>query len=266
MIQKLLLVIILFITLWTPINGQAHSHEEEVQSLMLNFIMDDALWLAQTERYIEAHHLLEIFSEEFTKMMAENPQLQMAEVRIISVAHQQTLASLSDTTLPHEEKIRQLKKMRLVVDAMTSKYQPMWVAMEDPIIMTFQQLKDTIDTRDAASYQQMYQRLLLEYDMIHPSVRMDIKPEQIQKVDAHMEYLDKNRDALLAHSEEFNDVEVIEADLKALFKEFKEDETDPALLWVMISTGSIILLTLFYVGFRKYFAARRLELRKKQKD
>ncbi|MEN2454698.1 sporulation protein YpjB, partial [Bacillus sp. JR_15] len=40
-----------------------------------------------------------------------------------------------------------------------------------------------------------------------------------------------------------------------------QDEADPSLLWVILTTGSIILLTLTYVGFRKY----RAEKEKKQK-
>ncbi|MCG1023061.1 sporulation protein YpjB [Sutcliffiella horikoshii] len=262
---KNLIIAILLLLLLFPSGIKAHSHEP-LQPFALNFIMDDALQLVRTERYVEAHNLLDIFSDEFTKLMVGNQQIPMSEVRIISVAHQQSLSSLSDVTLPHEEKVRAVIRLRLAVDAMTSQHQPMWVEMEDTMVMTFQQLKDSVDTRDSDSYEQLYRRLLLEYDMIHPSIRLDVKPEHIQKVDAHIDYLDKNRQALLSHSEEFNDMEVIEADLKALFKELKEDETDPSLLWVMISTGSIILLTLSYVGFRKYLGAKKLEMRKKLKD
>jgi len=41
-------------------------------------------------------------------------------------------------------------------------------------------------------------------------------------------------------------------DLKNLFENMDEDEADPSLWWVIISTGSIIILTLSYVGWRKY--------------
>ncbi|CAG9622636.1 sporulation protein YpjB [Sutcliffiella rhizosphaerae] len=261
-VNKLLILALITVFIY-PVNSNAHSHDEQVESFILNYIMDDALQLVKTERYVEAHNLLEIFSEEFTQVLVSNQQIPMNEVRIISLAHNQSLASLTDTTLPHEERVRSVMKLRLVVDAMTSEHQPMWVEMEEPIVMTFQQLKDSIDTRDREMYQEMYSRLLLEYDMIHPSIRMDVKPEHIQKMDAHFEYLDKNRNNLLSHLEEFDDMEVIEADLKALFKELKEDETDPSLLWVMISTGSLILLTLFYVGLRKYLGTKKLERRKK---
>ena len=32
----------------------------------------------------------------------------------------------------------------------------------------------------------------------------------------------------------------------------KKDEADPSLIWVIISTGGMIVLTLSYVGWRKY--------------
>jgi sporulation protein YpjB len=31
-----------------------------------------------------------------------------------------------------------------------------------------------------------------------------------------------------------------------------QDQADPSLWWVIISTGSIIIMTLSYVGWRKY--------------
>jgi sporulation protein YpjB len=59
----------------------------------------------------------------------------------------------------------------------------------------------------------------------------------------------------------------MEEELKALFERVKEDEADPSLLWVMISTGSVILLSLSYAGFRKYRAEKaRIEKREINKE
>jgi sporulation protein YpjB len=44
----------------------------------------------------------------------------------------------------------------------------------------------------------------------------------------------------------------MEEELQNLFDRIKDDEADPSLLWVMISTGSIILLSLSYTGWRKF--------------
>lgn len=264
MIGRRLAVILLVLLLIIPTHLAARS-SENVQPLKLNLLTDDALQLVKNERYVEAHNLLDIFSEEFTKVMINDPMMPMDQVRIITIVHDRSMAALSDINLPQEEKVRALTSLRLVVDAMTSEYQPLWIEMEDPIITTFHQLKDSVETRDSKSYQTIYQRLLLNYDLIHPSLRMDVKPEYIKKVDSHIEFLYENRESLLASPESSEDLAVIEADLKSLFKELKEDETDPSLIWVMISTGSIIFLTLAYVGWRKFNADRKREKRKREK-
>lgn len=38
----------------------------------------------------------------------------------------------------------------------------------------------------------------------------------------------------------------------------EDDEADPSLWWVIISTGSIIIMTLSYVGWRKYQGDKEL--------
>ncbi|WP_078380203.1 sporulation protein YpjB [Sutcliffiella halmapala] len=262
---KRIIVLLLFLLLIIPTSFDAHSHTE-VQPLKLNILTDDALQLVKNERYVEAHNLLDIFSDEFTKVMMEERTMTMDQIRIITIVHDQSMAAMADLTLPHEEKVRAITRLRLVVDAMTSEHQPLWTEMEGSIMATFNQLKDSVEIRDSSSYQQLYQRLLLNYNLIHPSLRMDVKPEYIQKVDAHIDYLYEYRNELLSSSQSAEELQVIEADLKALFTELKEDETDPSLIWVMISTGSIIFLTLFYVGWRKYQADKKRAKRKKQKD
>ena len=65
-------------------------------------------------------------------------------------------------------------------------------------------------------------------------------------------------------------IEALQTDLQALFEEneTEEDEADPSLWWVIISTGGIIISTLSYVGWRKYKGEkeRREKIRKGQKN
>ena len=48
------------------------------------------------------------------------------------------------------------------------------------------------------------------------------------------------------------ELDALQYDLKTIFENMEEDEADPSLWWVIISTGSIIILTLSYVGWKKY--------------
>ncbi|WP_223702025.1 sporulation protein YpjB [Sutcliffiella deserti] len=261
---KKIFVIFLLLLLIFPLSFYAHSHTDR-HPLRLNNITDDALQLAKNEKYVEANNLLEIFFEEFSKVMLTERDIPMDQIQLITIVHNQSVEAITDDALPHEGKVRAMTRFRLVVDAFTSEHQPIWTEMEVPLLTTFHQLKDTIEMRDSDSYHNSYHRLLLHYDLIHPSLRMDVKPETIRKVDAHIEYLSENQNELLS-MQSMDQLAVMEADFKSLFENLKEDEADPSLIWVMISTGSIIFFTLSYVGWRKYEADRKIAMRKKGKE
>ncbi|MGA9225952.1 MAG: sporulation protein YpjB, partial [Mesobacillus sp.] len=90
------------------------------------------------------------------------------------------------------------------------------------------------------------------YNVIYPSMKIDINPETIQKIDAKVSFIDQYRPQILSEASSQEELEALESDLQTIFDEMTEDEADPSLWWVMISTGSIIILTLSYVGWRKY--------------
>ena len=87
-------------------------------------------------------------------------------------------------------------------------------------------------------------------------------------MDARIEFIDKYRPEILAENVSHMELEALEAELQLLFDEMTEDEADPSLWWVIISTGSIIILTLSYVGWRKYKGDQEKEkpLSRRQKD
>jgi len=90
------------------------------------------------------------------------------------------------------------------------------------------------------------------YNVIYPSMKIDINPETIQKIDAKVSFIDQYRPQILSEASSQEELDALESDLQTIFDEMTEDEADPSLWWVMISTGSIIILTLSYVGWRKY--------------
>ncbi|MGY3714101.1 sporulation protein YpjB [Sutcliffiella cohnii] len=259
-----LLIGIIAIFLCFPITQVTAADSKPYEKL--NDLLETSIQLSRQERYVEAHNLLEIFMDEFSKVMTTQKDVKMDDVRVIMSVHSQTKDTLMNGTVPHEEKVRNVMMLRLAVDAMSSEHQPLWTEMEEPIITTFQQLKHSVESKDENIFGQHYYRLIKTYNLILPSLRMDVKPEYIAKVDAHLQYLDQNKRTIIQDPTKMEQLNAMETDFRALFEQLKEDETDPSLLWVMISTGSIILLTLSYVAWRRYEAENRKRKRKKQKD
>ena len=83
-------------------------------------------------------------------------------------------------------------------------------------------------------------------------MKIDVSVENIQRLDARINFIDEYRAQVVNNMKSQQELDGLETDLKNLFENMDEDEADPSLWWVIISTGSIIILTLSYVGWRKY--------------
>lgn len=222
----------------------------------LDNISDQALQMVKLHRYEDANRLLEYFSEEFLLVTGNGRPFAMDELRIITVAHDEALEAIANNDLGHAEKMNKVTKFRLVIDAIVSTHQPLWAEMEDPIMTVFNDMKSAAYQGDNDRFDRELNSFLALYNVIHPSMNIDIDPVTIQKVDAKVSFIDQYRPQILQKASDREELDALQTDLQNLFDGLTEDEADPSLWWVMISTGSIIILTLSYVGWRKYIGNR----------
>ncbi|WP_079509539.1 sporulation protein YpjB [Mesobacillus jeotgali] len=218
----------------------------------LDNISDQALQMVKLHRYDDANRMLEHFSEEFLLVAGNGRPFSMDELRIITVAHDEALEAVGNVDLGHAERMNRVTKFRLVIDAIASTHQPLWAEMEGPIMTVFNDMKTAAYEGDNDQFHSNLNSFLAMYNVIHPSMKIDITPERIQKVDAKVSFIDQYRPQVLQEASSQEELEALESDLQNIFDDMTEDEADPSLWWVMISTGSIIILTLSYVGWRKY--------------
>jgi sporulation protein YpjB len=85
----------------------------------------------------------------------------------------------------------------------------------------------------------------------------------MQKIDSKIAFFDHYR-SRFAEQDWALQMDNFEEELKSLFSGAKEDETDPSLWWVISMTGGTIVLTLSYVGWRKYKGDKKEARRKKR--
>lgn len=218
----------------------------------LDQISDTALQLAKNERFEEAKEVLTYFSKEFLKLHAREQLKSADELRAITITHEGALKTLTASTLPTEERIDKVIQFRLVVDAIHSTHQPLWSEMKEPIMEAFQQLKQTVERGEQQAFETSLQQFLNQYEIIEPSVKIDVEPEWAKQVDIDLQRLQTPQFRQLSQDEQMKQLNDMEQHLQEVFDHVKKDEADSSLLWVMISTGSIIILTLTYVGWRKY--------------
>jgi sporulation protein YpjB len=232
----------------------------------LDVITDQALQLVKHQKYEDAKKLLTYFSDQFSKVTIHEKTFSMDEIRVITTTYEEAQQALTSTSNSHEARIQAVTRFRLVVDAIQSEHQPLWTEMESSVMTTFHTLKEAVSTGDFEVFQHELNDFLGKYETIYPSVRLDLEAVQSERIDAYVTYMDESRSELLKHESRMEHMQVMEVELIRMFKQMKEDDADPSLIWVIISTGSIIILTLSYVGWRKYKGDKDKQARRRLND
>lgn len=260
--KKLIIAIIFSMLL---INGKPAFADESYDWKSLNKIADTALQLAKQERFSESAQLLEYFAVKFEEIPIDRQVLSLDHYRTLSSTHQNAQELLLDEKVSANEKVRSLTKFRLVVDAMVSEHQPLWSSMEASIMETFSQMKSDVQEGDNQSFQHDFNEFLALYEVIYPSIQVDLDIQRIKRMDEHISVVENQLFHEIPETSQEKQLAVMEDELKAIFERVKEDEADPSLLWVMISTGSVIMLALSYSGWKKYRGEKE-KLSKREKN
>ncbi|GAA0347729.1 sporulation protein YpjB [Bacillus carboniphilus] len=247
-------------------NGIGHAASKTPLESLSN-LSEKALQLTKAGHFDRAELLMNQFSNQFSDLSSQFV-FSMDQVQVISIAHQDAVKALRNENLTFDDKVSRMVKFRLVMDALVSTHQPLWTQMEDSIMNLYNQAVAAAQEQNWQQFHLLYNSFLTQYDLIYPSIKLDAPTETVLKVDARVQYIDEYRPEVLTDPNGMMELEALAQDLKSLFNQSEEDEADPSLWWVIFTTGSIIIVTLSYVGYRKYKAEkpRRKKYPKKLKD
>jgi len=212
---------------------------------------DEALQLTKFSRLEEAKSILQRFADLFSEQGVKDKRFTMDQLRVLTVSHHEAMRAVTSIDMNQDERIRIVTSFRLAADAITSTHQPMWVEMEAPIMSDLQEVKNAALEGNEQAYNQSLNTFISTYTTIQPSLKIDLSAEKLQKLDSKITFIDRYR-SNFSEEEWAGHLEALEQDLKKLFTNPDEDEADPSLWWVISMTGSIIIVTLSYVSWRKY--------------
>jgi len=232
----------------------------------LDEISSYAWQLSKQKRFEESKQLLEYFDEKFKEVPLTDSDMSVDELHVISSSHQKALDTLIEKKASDEEKMKAVTQFRLVVDAIVSEHQPLWGTMEEPIMTTFSQLKSNMEEGNQEAFQHEWNKFLSLYNLIYPSLVIDVKEQNIKRVETHISAIEENMFLEVSSHTRLQQLIAMEEALQDIFDNSEEDDTDPSLLWVIITTGSIILLTLTYTGWKKYKGEKTFKIKKREQE
>lgn len=253
------IALILSISLILPYMVIANTDDDTASINKLDEISDEALQMVKLHRYDEAQRILNYFSNQFVVATGGNQILTSDELRAVTASHNEAVQAAASINMNHEDRLQSVTKFRLVMDTVSTSNQPLWAEMKNPIMSVLGEVKGAAEMGDIDAFHQNFNSFLALYDIIYPSIKLDIDSERIQQLDTRIKYVDQYRTQVLEEEDSMQELETLAADMEEIFEEITEDEADPSLWWVIISTGSIIILTLSYVGWRKYKGGKKKE-------
>jgi sporulation protein YpjB len=224
-----------------------------------------ALQLTQQGKYAEAKQLLEYFEKQFVNVKQKKLHLSMKELRILTAAHDQALRAVTNVSAAAEDRVTAVIEFHLVVDALHSKNQPLWLSTKNQLFTPFYKMKQAAEQKDDRSFQFYLNRFLSKYEMIHPALIVDLKEPAANRLDSEIRYLMNHRSDFFSQSNYLQHLDQVEKDFRALYDGTLEDSMEPTLPWVIISIGGIIVVALFYSGWQKYKAEKRMREKKRKK-
>ncbi|MED1922778.1 sporulation protein YpjB [Bacillus velezensis] len=229
--------------------------EDEGGLKELNDLSDTVFQMTRHSQYDEALQVLGYFKKKMTHVNS----LSGAEVRQVTLGFNDLVRVLKQADASDTEKIRAAAQFRLVMDAMEDHSDPLWGSLERPIMATFSALKEDVSGNGSENFNEKWNEFISLYDLIYPSLTMDVSAGQLDTVAKHIEVIEQDGFQQMTKGTKLERLTLLQQDLKRVFDKAERDDADPSLLWVILTTGGIIITALTYVGYRKYRAEKKKE-------
>ncbi|WP_017728009.1 sporulation protein YpjB [Halalkalibacterium ligniniphilum] len=245
------IITILIIMIIAPITSNAEMSTTNNTWKQLNHTADQILQMTKQEKYEEAKQLLDYFSTQFLALDHRGQGLTMTALRSVSTSFERAEVAVTAANSSVDERIAAVTEFRLVVDALVSEHHPLWLNSETNVMQAIKTMQEAVNREDYQAFQHRMNDFLRHYQIIRPALMIDLQPQHLQRLESQIHYLERFRtdpqqkglnQHLLLMEEEFTH----------LYKQVKEDATDPSLLWVIFLIGGTIILSLTYVGWKKY--------------
>lgn len=231
-------------------NGQARSENMQY----IDRLSNDALQLAKLGRMEDVRRIIAQIGVHLEQ--ETNVQLSTDEWRILVLSYDEVNKLVNEDGVDHDLLLSEITKFRLVVDAIATDYQPLWLDMEAMVIGTVDEAIEAFRAGDEEVFRNRMDAFFHTYELLYPSLVIDVPLEKMQRVDSYIQYVKMNIETILASDRASSELATLQKEVRSLFEDTEEDEADPSLWWVIITTGGIIVSTLSYVGYRKYRGER----------
>lgn len=260
----MILTLFLFSSFYPYTIHAAGSSEQSDHQLVK--LTKDILMLSKQQRYEDAVNLLQHFSEEFLQSTELKNKLSMDELKLVSTGYSEAKDALKAASMDVDERNNAVLSFHLLIDAIYSEHQPLWRKMDNRIISPLDRMKKAVSKGEKENFELSFSEFKANYQQIKPALLVDLKEDQITRLDSYLMYLDQYEATLLEDKDKtIQHVSLMKEEFLILFDQSEKESADLSIPWLILTVGGVIVSTLIYVGWIKY-KAERDKIRKYNRD
>lgn len=253
---QFILIITMIAFLLTPCIGQAKSSQTQDPWTLLSDLADQVSQSVDLGDTKAALTFVQAFSKDWTNdQKVLSNQLSDVKIRTLNAALDTLQKDLQVQADPIKLK-RSSAQFRLAVDALSGDPSPIWLSMGNQILTSFNAVKKDVQSGNDQQFQVDLNQFLDLYQMVYPSMTIDLSPQEINKIETDIVKLTNSRMTFIQNrSQNKTELQAISQDLNRVFAQqlqgnpyFQKKSINP----LIFSIGMLILLPLLYVGWRKY--------------
>ncbi len=220
----------------------------------LDDLADQTLQFTILGRFEDAQHILDLFGKNFSDITKDRNALTEVEIHEIQAAQQKAIKVFDSENFEKNSASDKVTSFRLAVDAVQKEGAPLWTKMREPILETLSKAEAAIQASDTDTFDELITQMVNQFEVIAPSMKIDVKSATANALEREVKFINDYRDQVFSDRNSNKEITKLKADLEAIFREMEHVRSEPSIWWVIATTGSIIMATLSYVGWRKYKA------------
>lgn len=258
---------IVIICLWSLLTVLPAEGEQVYDKEQLDTLAGDVYRYGLEKQYDKAKRSLQQFAESFLHQKSrEDHALSMDDLHRLVSVYDEAKVALTAVNVSHEERMEALTRFRLAVDAFVTQHEPMWQGMEEKVMTPMISAHQALQEGRVTAFQTALSQFFDVYKLVQPALAIDLSPEHMKQLDAHITFLKDHRDTLFYTPNKQKHVTIVKQDLTGLFQHKERDADDPSMWWGILSVGGLILSTLFYVGWKKYKGEQWQHTKKRENE
>ncbi|MFS0786783.1 sporulation protein YpjB [Shouchella sp. 1P09AA] len=202
----------------------------------------------------QAQKTAEAFSNEMEQFPFSDEEWTLSSMRTLMTTFESAYDALFTEDVSPEEQLRLAMALRLSTDAVQQVNQPLWNQMDRQMLDSLDRIGAVNDPFQSQQFSYEVNRSQQLYETVRPAVLISKGYEQVNELDDMHNRLQQQQ---LSEAEIDNHLDTMRHEYLSLFAFTSVETVDPTLYLVMFMIGTPVVVSLGYVGFRKFKGERK---------